>query len=201
MKKSPRSISVALLLIAVALLCGNCGSKQARYYMLSSTSGPGRASSSAGPITVGVDPVDLPDYLRRPEIVTRPGDSAVKFAEFDRWAEPLEETVLRVLAEELSGLLPGANILVFPWSRATQLDYRISVDIKIFGLQPDGKVHLTANWRVLGGKGGTLSSEETSLAAEVAGEGYGAIVSAMDVTLARLSEAIALSLPDRNGNE
>jgi len=177
LKKSPHPHFIALLLMMIALLCWNCGSKQARYYMLSATPDPSPVSSSVESITVGVDPVGLPDYLRRPEIVTRLSDSEVDFAEFDRWAESLEETMVRVLVENLSGLLPGVNFLIYPWNRATPLDYRISVDVQSFELKPDGKVSLAADWRLRDGEGKNVRTEKAAFTAAVDGKGYEAIVS------------------------
>lgn len=196
MKMSVCRKVVALVMVLFTLFCWGCGSKQARYYMLSSAHGLAPVSADGRTITVGVGPVHLPDYLMRPEIVTRPDGSRVKVGEFDRWAEPLDETMLRVLIEDLSGMFPGASFLSHPWNRATPIDYRISVDVISFEQQPDGKVLLGAVWKLQDGDGRAVRTERTSLTAQVDGEGYGPIVSAMNKAMAQLSEEIARALPD-----
>ncbi|MFC1799797.1 membrane integrity-associated transporter subunit PqiC [Candidatus Eisenbacteria bacterium] len=192
--KFQRAHIAAAILIMIALLCLSCGSKQARYYMLSSSPGLDPVSSSAEPVTVGVGPVGLPDYLMRPEMVTRPGASEVRLAEFDRWVEPLDDTVLRVLADNLSDLLPSARILTYPWNRAIPVDYRITIDVTSFEQQPDGKVHLSADWSLLFADGKAEQKGETRLTAEVASDGYQAIVSAMNAALAQLSEELGAAV-------
>ena len=54
---------------------------------------------------IGVGPVTVPDYLDRPQIATRSSSSSLQFSEFDRWAEPLEKNLMRVLADQPLG--PG----------------------------------------------------------------------------------------------
>jgi len=193
-KRFPRSKIVTLLVIMAALLCLSCGSKQAQHYMLSSTPGLSPVSSGEKAITVGVGPVNLPDYLMRPEIVTRTSGSEVTLAEFNRWAEPLDETMVRVLVGDLSGLLPGANVFGYPWSSTTLIDYRVTIKVMSFEQPPDVKVHLVEAWRVQDGEGETVRTGETRLTAGVDGEGYGPIVSAMNTVLAQLSEEIAGAL-------
>jgi uncharacterized lipoprotein YmbA len=65
-------------------------------------------------MTIGIGPVTLPKYLDRPQIVTFTSPYALNVVEFDRWAEPLESTFVRVLAENLALLLPRAHVVVSP---------------------------------------------------------------------------------------
>jgi uncharacterized protein len=89
---------------------GGCASTQAaRFYVLSALPGGGTASPGAAAergLAIGVGPVTLPKYLDRPQIVTFTSPYALNVAEFDRWAEPLESTFVRVLAENLALLIP-----------------------------------------------------------------------------------------------
>ena len=61
---------------------------------------------------VAVGPVAIPDYLDRPQILTRSGPSELQLAEFERWAGSLEKDVSRVLAENLSTLLEKDHVIV-----------------------------------------------------------------------------------------
>lgn len=187
---------IGLLVIISSLLSLSCGSKQARYYMLSSSPELAPVASGGGAATVGVGPVKLPDYLMRPEIVTLTGGNEVKLAEFDRWVEPLDETIVRVLAEDLSGLLPDAHFLQYPWSRSIPLDYRVKVVISGFELQPGGQVRLEADWSITDGEGATLKRRKAESLADVTGKGYTAVVSAMNAALGELSREIAKDLTD-----
>jgi uncharacterized lipoprotein YmbA len=165
--------------------------------MLSSSPDLEPFSEMAEPLTVGVGPVSLPDYLMRPEIVCRPGASEIALAEFDRWAEPLDETVARVLLDNLSRVLPDAGLLSYPYNRTTPVDLRLEVDVKSFEQQPDGAVLLAAAWSLFDREGKMLRKEETRITAGVSGEGYPAVVSAMNAALAELSEKLAQALSVR----
>ncbi len=189
----PAQIMIVLLLMA-ALLGLSCGSKQARYYMLSSTPGLSPVTASGGKITVGVGPVTLPDYLIRPEIVTLTGQNEVKMAEFDRWAEPLDETIVRVLVEDLSELLPAARLIGYPWNRTAAIDFRVAVNVAGFEVRPDGRVRLAADWSIRDGEGDLIGSNKTEHYVDVAAKGYAAIVSSMNDALALLSKEIAAGL-------
>ena len=81
-----------------------CTSTPSRFYVLSSLSASETIAATAatqGPV-IGVGPITLPKYLDRPQIVTRAGSNQLALAEFDRWAEPLQDNVARVLAENLA---------------------------------------------------------------------------------------------------
>jgi uncharacterized lipoprotein YmbA len=185
---------IAALLILL-LTAGGCGSKQARFYMLSSSVDAGAASSVRGGTVLGVGPVTLPDYLIRYEIVTRKGPSEMVFAEFNRWAEPLDETMVRVLAENLAALLPDADVRAYPYVQSEDIDYRIRVEVRSFELHPDGNVHLVALWRLMTGPDDTSPPERADLTANAGKGDYEEVVAAMSSALVSLSEEIAGSLP------
>ena len=88
-----------------------------RFYLLptlTDVSSPAAMGERA--LTIGVGPVTLPPYLDRPQIVTRASRAQLHLAELDQWAASLQDTVARVLAENLSLLMPhspgGAPSLV-----------------------------------------------------------------------------------------
>ncbi len=87
---------------------------------------------------IGVGPIDLPPYLDRPQIVTHASANALGLSEFDKWAEPLDGNVLRVLAENLSILLSTDRMVLFPWSGSIPVDYQIEANIIRFDSHPNG---------------------------------------------------------------
>jgi uncharacterized lipoprotein YmbA len=56
-------------------------------------------------MSIGINPIVVPAYLDRPQIVTRIGANELEMAKFHCWAEPMEDSLGRVLAEDLSNLL------------------------------------------------------------------------------------------------
>ena len=139
-------------------------------------------------------PITLPKYLDRPQIVTRTGYNQLVLAEFDRWAEPLQENVARVLAETLSLLIPTDQVLLQAWSRSTSLDYQVTVEVLQFEGWLGGESRLLALWSILDGAELTLWSQRASLNAPVGGREYEAMVVAMNQLLEWLSRDLARAI-------
>jgi uncharacterized lipoprotein YmbA len=70
-------------------------------------------------------PISVLRYLDRPEVVTRLTDTEFSVSETDRWGKPLDTSVSRVLTQDRSSELPRLEIVPFPWSKKTQIDYRV----------------------------------------------------------------------------
>jgi uncharacterized protein len=191
-------LALVAVSLGASLTAGGCASQPSRFYLLSAVPSPETAplgtSTEQGP-TIGVGPVTLPRYLDRPQIVTRTSPYELKLAEFDRWAEALDANFSRVLAENLSLMLPSARVAVSPWSRATAIDYQITVDVSHFLSQVGGDSLLIADWMLFKGEGQeVLRSGRSRVNASPAGQDYPAIVAAMSQAVAGLSREIATTI-------
>lgn len=91
----------------------------------------------------------MPEYLDRPQIITRGSGNRLILADFDRWAEPLSEGTARVLAADLSSLLPGFQVRHRGWLDKSRLDYAVGVEVTRFEGVPGGNVTLSATWSVI----------------------------------------------------
>jgi uncharacterized lipoprotein YmbA len=192
---------LALFFLAGALTAGCArGTRSEQFYALSPMAVPVGEShgAPAGPkITVG--PVQLPEALRRPQIVTRIGANRLEVSEFHRWAGSLEGDVLRVVAENLGILLGTAQVARYPLVAGVEPDFRITLDIR----QLDGRLGksatLEAVWTVwLGAKGSEVAAGgKTVLSETVATDGYEALVAAYSRLLEALSREIAAAMPKR----
>src|SRR5512143_1196413 len=101
MNVSPGPPAIALLL---TLVTGGCaGSSPPKLYTLSpvGTAGAER-SPQVPPAVIAIASVNLPDYLDRPQIVTRQSAYELQLAPDDRWAAPLYDLVPRVLVEDIT---------------------------------------------------------------------------------------------------
>ncbi len=166
-----------------------------KLYILSPLAGPGvEMHNKAGEIfmTIGIGPVHLPEYLDRPEIVTRINPNELKLAELDIWAEPLEVNFTRVLVENISRLLSTEPVAVFPWGASPQIDFQI--DIEVIRLDGDlaGKAFLIAQWSILNSANKSiLFSKKSQYTESVGGTGYSALVAAQSRMIGALSLDIA----------
>ncbi len=146
-----------MVFCALLLTLGGCaGTPPSKFYMLESISGSRhrrKVQRSTNAISIGLGPVTLPDYVDRPQIVTRTSQNTVQLAEFDRWAEPLSSNVSRTLTENLTSLLPTDSVVPYPWPGSTDVTYQVVVDVYRFDGILGEKAFLDAQWSVLAKKG------------------------------------------------
>jgi uncharacterized lipoprotein YmbA len=105
-----RGVLICGLLIFVLSGCISVGSSpNPRFYMLKH-SGEDEVVQKfdipAGIISL-IGPVDIPQYLVRPQIVTQDDGGMMNIAQFDRWGESLDAGISRLIIEELNLMLPG----------------------------------------------------------------------------------------------
>lgn len=136
------------------LLAALCGSLVActhtpvsHYYVLSAAADPASQSQRSAP-RIGLGPVTLPEYLDRPQIVTRAAGNRLELSNVHRWAEPLQASFVRALLANLERELPKADIVVHPWRRSLTIAQQIQIEITRFDRDADGAFHLSARWRV-----------------------------------------------------
>lgn len=192
----PDFFFAAVLLCGFALLCftGCAGTEKSRFYTLeylarASSRPPGEESAG---VSIGIGPVYLPEYLNRPQIVTRTGKYTLDISEFDRWAAPLDAVFSRVLAENLSILLYTDRIYLYPWNASRRFDYQVSIEI----IQMDGTIpgdaNLLVRWSLLKeGKETHIILKKFNGRKPIAGQGYPGLVSAMSLGVSDLSREIA----------
>ena len=188
---------VVLSFVVFALCLGGCGSSRpAKFYILSPVKAPPVASKQATvsepTVTVGIGPVEIPDYVDRPQIVTRTAQNGLDVAQFDRWGGGLKPDVARVLVENLSALLPADQVAVVPWKRGVSLQHRVAVDVTRFDATPGESVWLKAQWTIFGQDGKTVGmARESNIREPVAGRDYATLVAAMSKALGSLSQDMA----------
>lgn len=186
-------VARAALLSGVLALTGCAGSESVRYYVLSATPA-GPVGAAVRDIPVGVGPVEFPEYLDRPQIMTRTSQNELSMADFDRWAESLKDNTIRVLAENLATLLPSQRVVTYPWKRATPVDYQVTVQVSRFDRLEQGESVLAVRWRVLDGGGGELLSRTSTYRETPSGPDYPATVAAMNRNLEAFSRDVALRI-------
>lgn len=190
----------AVLLVPVVLgwLTG-CGATAAsRFYMLSSTAGDlarDAAPRIAPDAVVALQVVDIPDYLDRPQIVSRLSPNRLHMAEYDRWAEPLDENVTAVIARNLRVLLGTDRVLVTPRIEDIPAEYGVRIDIVQLDGKPGESATLEARWDVVAGpERRLLTLKRTALAEPGLGSTYESLAEAESRLLAKLSEEIAQAI-------
>jgi len=187
----------ALLLLLAATLAGcvNTITREVTFYTLATdavTASPAPARSKA---VIAVGPVDFPDYLDRPQIITRAGGQRLTMDEFHRWAGSLQEDTSRVLVQQLSHLLSSDQVFIYPSRLAIQPDYRLALNVRRFDGELRGEVVLDAAWSLVDGRSNRiLATGQRRYTATVAQPDFDAYVGALSTALAALSQDIAAAV-------
>ena len=155
-------------------------------------SGLGAPAAGNNRVSIVIAPVDLPEHLNRPQIVTRQNGHQVKVDEFNRWAEPLEEHVTAVLAENLSLLLGTEGIIISNRYKQIDADYHLSVQCIRFDGWPGKEAVMDCRWNLGSGDVPTgLYPERFRAVRPLEGGGYTDLVTSMSLMLKDLSREIA----------
>jgi hypothetical protein len=142
-------------------------------------------------IAIGVGPVKFPKFLDRPQIVTRKSQNQIQVSEFNRWAGSFPGDFSRVLAKNISILLPTDRVAVYPWGEQFTPTYRIKLDVEQFDGQLGERVVLDVTWMVTDQEGTNQLLVRRSLIEEpVSDKTYEALVVAESNGLATLSRTI-----------
>lgn len=131
--------------IAAALLLVACGSSpQHNFYLLSAEN---QAVASGQSPSLGIGPIEIPEYLNRNSLVYSRGSNQLHIASFERWAEPLADGIQRVLGLNLAAELGTQNIRPHPWQRTDAPAY--AVQLWVLSLDAAGQeAELVVEWRV-----------------------------------------------------
>ena len=196
-----RVIGIALLSSLLALngcLGGPGKTPPTKYYILNSSSIAENDAASVAILkdaTVGVGPIKLSQVLDRPQIIMRTSKNEIRIADLERWAGPLHEIVANVMVDNLSALLPGAEILKFPWQVTIPITYQVTIDITGFDGMPGGDANLRARWGILGENGKKVLANKQSMLNEPIQENTIAeMVSAQSRLLLKFSHEIAVEI-------
>jgi uncharacterized lipoprotein YmbA len=187
-------VGCGLWLLAGCLDLGKGTTQTTRLYVLSplTTAEAPVTTLQDGDIALGVGPLNLPSYLKRPQVVTRIEDNEIVAADFANWAEPLDRSFQRVLAENLSLLLGTDAVYPHPWRRTLRPTYRLQLEVIRFDANPAGDAVLSVRWEVLDTRGQPLTDKKRSdFRQAVAQDDISYVVSAMSLTLADFSREVA----------
>ncbi len=183
------------------MLSGCMGSQPTRFYVLSAVQNPveagERACTEGASPALGVLPVDLPKYLDRPQIMTRKGENELRLSELHEWAEPLDDNIADVIAQNLRSLT-CSRVETFPWRESDGIGYRISATVVHLDGTPGGQAYLDVVWSITHeGTKQTVYTKESRYAERVPQATEESLVSAYSRLLASFSRDIADALASK----
>ena len=188
-------VTISLFLV---ILGGCAHTDPTRFYILHSLSSSERDKqliATEHDVSILIGPIEIQEYLDRPQIVTRVSSNELKIAEFDQWAESLRNSISRVLVENISILLSTEGVFVYPWRRSELIEYQVIMKVIRLDGTLGGNVVLDTHWAILAGdEGKMLLIKKSSYSRPTEGEDYQALVAAKSQTLADFSRDIAQAI-------
>lgn len=186
--KSLRQLS---FLVLATVLAAGCKSTPSRFYTLNAAA-TGDGTSQAN-YAVAVGPVTVPAEVDRPQFTVQVTPDQVAVNEFNRWAEPLNSGIARVVAADLAALL-GTPRVTGVLLANFKPDYRVTIDIQKFASDPGKMVRIDALWVVSPANGGASFSGHSIADEPVADGSYDALAAGHSRALAKVSVDIAAAI-------
>jgi uncharacterized lipoprotein YmbA len=196
MKNRAFSVKISWGFLFMVFLLPACGGKTppVKYYTLNTlpvTQQENPGAVLGEDIAVGVGPVDFPKFLDRPQIVTRKGQNRVEVSEFHRWAGSFPGDFSRVLARNISTLLPSNRVEIYPWADTFSPIYQVKLEVEQFDGQLGERVLLKVTWSLVDQEGkNDLVVQKSLIEESVSSEDYDGLVEAKNNALGSLSQAI-----------
>ena len=147
-------------------------------------------------LAVGVGPLRTPDYLSRSQFVMRGSDATIIVDDFNRWIEPVDDAVYRIISENLDNIIDDAVVVAFPYTHIADLDYQLIGRISRFDVDQDGTAVLQIQWGVITSKDDFVVRPRRAryeARATQAGD-YPALARAMSEVLQQFSRDVAAEL-------
>lgn len=132
-----KSRSSCILLFSAVLLLASCVIPESNhieptYHLLSEFQSDRNQTLGTDQVSFYVRQVELPTYLHEKRLVSRPKQGLIEFMEHDRWGEPLEEGIARVLGLNLSKRLNTLSYSVSPHRKKQSCMFDLGFAVKRF---------------------------------------------------------------------
>jgi len=150
---------------------------------------------------IGLRPIEIPAYLHGKLMVVRTGTNEIHFAEFDRWAEPLDEGISRMMKESL-GSARNVESVALNSHGEDPLDYEVRLRVLacegVRGENGSGYIRFSMAWETQSvGTNSTLIKSGTFVANPGVWDGkdYGKLALGLSDVIARAGKMLAADLP------
>lgn len=146
--------------------------------------------------SLGIGPVDIPEFLDRNAMVYTRDGNQLSITGTERWAEPLDIGIKRVVGLNLSQLLHSENLRFFPWDVRQAPDYGVRITVLDLDAS-DGRATLVADWQVYSPGNDSVISRRISQFSRPLASGQtvpAELPAAYSALLYQLSETVAAAI-------
>lgn len=115
-----QAVTTLLAVVITMIVASGCSlTKPAedptRFYLLKSREGAGSVTTSPASTNrwkIGLRPIEIPNYLKATTMAVRRGPNEINYADYSRWAEPLDQGIARLCREALTRLANVESVAV-----------------------------------------------------------------------------------------
>ncbi len=208
-----RHWSISWMVVGLLSLsaCVGTSSPPTRFFLLTASSAEhstfkGEVKQKKSGLMVELEPVEIPQYLNRPEMVTRTSGNRLQLERMNQWAGDFKEDIGRVLMENLSRILSSDRVVILPSRNEGIPDFRLMGQIHRFEPVSTGQIVLDARWSLMDGHGKQLMARLSRITTQADDkEDYESMAAAMSQALDLWSREIGgvilkLHPPHANAN-
>jgi uncharacterized lipoprotein YmbA len=203
-----RRVFALLLGVITAVALSSCSFLQphadpTKFYVLTvpiASSQPATANKSAS-YKIGLRSIERPAYLQTKLMVVRTGTNEIHFAEFNRWAEPLDEGIRRMMKEALSSADNVESVALDSHGEDT-LDYEVMIRVLacegVRGEGGTGSIRLSMSWDIQPVRTNATMNIRGGFTATPTvwdGNDYGQLALQLSQAIAAAGHALAADLP------
>ena len=137
------------LLLLIAVLVAGCiqigeKSQAQNYYLLESQKLPeAHFSTSTNFSSIAIESVDLALFLDKPYVVLYNHKNQVSYPQGERWAEPLNGNISRVIRTNLLNSFGNISVTTGPWEKHNKDALKIKIKIDDFSIHTENKAQIS----------------------------------------------------------
>lgn len=141
-------IKLLIIIGLTSTLFGCSSAPKTSFYQLKSidTNQAAQSRPILKNVTILLTPIKFPEYLDRPQLITRKSDFKLYLNENHLWAEPLSNEFTRVLTENINKKLAPNTIYTFTTINKKTVDITININVLQFDVNANNEAVLIVKW-------------------------------------------------------
>lgn len=189
-----RFFILGFCLYSLLQMSGCARSPQTNFYTLTPTMASDNSGTAQRYPTVSIMPITLPELVDRPQLVVADEGTKVLILESHRWAEPLRNSIPRLIAEDLSNIIGADRVSSYPQYAANNCRYRIYVDFQRIETTRE-KLVFNILWSMRAVTDDKVSSMSLRIVEKIGGDSQEDLTSAYSRAIGGVAREIAKALP------
>jgi len=145
LKKHILAIGACSVVFVLLAACGS--SPPVRYFSLEPVYETAENDGVERPI-VGLGELRTPNHLYRSQMVTRGRGGEMVVHDFQRWSEPLDQGIHRVVSANVDSLAGDLTVIAFPFDSMVRPTYRVYGNVERFDVDDAGRAVLIVQWGI-----------------------------------------------------